>query len=380
MFDSFIDFVRNYYGNMDGQIFLHAPVFAGNEKKYLLDAVDSTFVSSVGPYVDKFEGMMKKFTGTALAVAAVNGTSALHVALHSIGVAHGDEVITQPLSFVATANAIAYTGAVPLFLDVDKFSLGLSANSLKEFLKNNTRVIGEELINKSTGRKIKACVPVHSFGFPADIEEIVAVCSEYGLPVIEDAAESLGSYVNSKHTGTFGKLGVFSFNGNKTITCGGGGAIITDDVALGKRIKHITTTAKIPHEWEYSHDELGFNYRMPNLNAALACAQLEELDGFLRKKRELSNEYKNFFQGSNVQFVTEKEGCKANYWLNTILLKDTSERDEFLRYTNSRKVMTRPAWRLLNTLPMYKNCHTDNLQNARELSERIVNIPSSVRL
>lgn len=380
MFEKFITFIRDYYQIEKELIPLHAPFFNGNEKKYVIETIDSTFVSSVGAFVDKFEEMMKQITGAEFAVATVNGTSALHIALHSIGVSYNDEVITQPLSFVATTNAISYTGAKPVFLDVDKDTMSLSPEALQKFLEKNSIYKDGVLINKVTGKKIKACVPMHSFGFPGKIEEIIKVCENYKIPVVEDSAESLGSYSNGKHTGVFGKLGIFSFNGNKTVTCGGGGAVVTNDVELGKRIKHITTTAKMPHPYEYFHDEIGFNYRMPNLNAALACAQLEQLDKFLTSKRALADRYEEFFKSTSVQFIKEKQNAKANYWLNTILLKDKKERDEFLKFTNDQKVMTRPAWQLLNTLPMFQSCQTDGLENAKWLADRIVNIPSSVKI
>lgn len=380
MYDSFISFVREQYNNKEGIIPLHAPVFFGNEKKYVLDTIDSTFVSSVGAYVDKFEEMMRQITGAEFAVATVNGTSALHIALHSIGVSYEDEVFTQPLSFVATANAISYTGAKPIFLDVDRDTMSLSPDSLKRFLEKNAGIKNGFVTNKTTGKKIKACVPMHTFGFPGRIEEIADICESFNIPLVEDSAESLGSYSNGKHTGIFGKLGVFSFNGNKTVTCGGGGAVVTSDIELGKRIKHITTTAKMPHPYEYFHDEIGFNYRMPNLNAALACAQLEQLDKFLESKRKLADEYEQFFRSTQIRFIAERQNTKANYWLNTILLNDKKERDEFLKFTNDSKVMTRPAWQLLNTLPMFQSCQADDLENAKWLADRIVNIPSSVRL
>ena len=380
MFEKFITFIRDYYQIEKELIPLHAPFFNGNEKTYVIETIDSTFVSSVGAFVDKFEEMMKQITGAKFAVATVNGTSALHIALHSIGVSYNDEVITQPLSFVATTNAISYTGAKPVFLDVDKDTMSLSPEALQKFLEKNSIYKDGAVINKATGKKIKACVPMHSFGFPGKIEEIIKVCENYKISVVEDSAESLGSYSNGKHTGVFGKLGIFSFNGNKTVTCGGGGAVVTNDAELGKRIKHITTTAKMPHPYEYFHDEIGFNYRMPNLNPALACAQLEQLDKFLTSKRALADRYEEFFKSTSVQFIKERQNTKANYWLNTILLKDKKERDEFLKFTNEQKVMTRPAWQLLNTLPMFQSCQTDGLENAKWLADRIVNIPSSVRI
>jgi len=381
MFEDIISFIREQFGDTDNFIPLHEPKFLGNERKYVLDAIDSTFVSSVGAYVDRFESMMCEITGASFAVATVNGTSALHAALQLMGVTRSDEVITQPLTFVATANAIRYTGAHPVFVDVDRENLGLSATKLEEFLSQNAEIDDAgSCVNKTTRKYIKACVPMHTFGFPANIDEIVRICDQYHIPVIEDAAESLGSFYKGCHTGTFGKLGIFSFNGNKTVTCGGGGAIITNDPELAKQAKHITTTAKVPHRWEYVHDAVGYNYRMPNLNAALACAQLEQLDRFLESKTRLAKAYETFFNDKNIRFVTEQPESKANYWLNTIVLPDLDLRNRFLQETNDQRVMTRPAWRLMNQLEMFRDCQADDLSNAEYLAERIVNIPSSVRI
>ncbi len=381
MFEDIISFIRDQFGGTDKFIPLHEPRFIGNERTYVMDAIDSTFVSSVGAYVDRFEAMMCDITGASHAVATVNGTSALHIALKLVGVADGDEVITQPLTFVATANAIHYTGARPVFVDVDPQNLGLSAAKLEEFLVQNAEIDDAgHCRNRTTGRYIKACVPMHTFGFPAAIDEIVRVCDQYHIPVVEDSAESLGSFYKNKHTGTFGKVGVFSFNGNKTVTCGGGGAIVTDDPELAKRAKHITTTAKIPHRWEYVHDTIGYNYRMPNLNAALACAQLEQLENFLDNKRKLAKAYETFFEDREIRFVVEQSESRANYWLNTIVLADSNQRDRFLQETNDQKVMTRPAWRLMNQLEMFHDSQTGDLSNAEFLAGRVVNIPSSVRV
>jgi aminotransferase in exopolysaccharide biosynthesis len=375
-FTDIIDFIRVQFPGRE-TIGLHEPLFAGNEKKYLADAVDSTFVSSVGAYVDRFEQMMKEITGAAYAIAAVNGTAALHMALLLAGVQKNEEVITQALTFVATSNAISYTGATPVFVDVDKDTMGMSAHSLKIFLEENTVIKNNACYNKKTGAKIAACVPMHTFGFPADILNITAVCDKYKIPVVEDAAESLGSFVQKKHTGTFGLLGTFSFNGNKIVTSGGGGCIVTNDESLAKLAKHITTTAKLPHKWEYVHDRVGYNYRMPNINAALACAQLEQLPLFLKKKRDLAQRYSVFFAERQIPFVREKEFTTANYWLNTILLNDKTERDRFLEITNADKIMTRPAWQLMNELQMFSGSQRSDLQNSNWLAERIVNIPSS---
>ncbi len=364
--------------NTEEFIPLHAPVFRGNEKKYLNDCIDTTFVSSVGKYVDRFEEMCAEYTGAKYAIAAVNGTAALHIALVLSGVDAGCEVITQPLTFIATTNAIAYTGATPIFLDVDRVTMGLSAKALKEFLENESEQIGGLCVNKSTKKVIKACIPMHTFGFPCEIVEIAALCEEYNLTLIEDAAESLGAFVKGKHTGTFGAFGTLSFNGNKTITCGGGGMILTDDEELAKKAKHITTTAKVPHKWEYVHDMVGYNYRLTNLSAALGCAQMEQLEDILSSKRQISEKYKAFFKGSEITFVEEKEDTTVNYWLNAIILKDSESRNTFLEETNSSGVMTRPIWRLMNELEMYKNNQCGDLSNAKWLEERVVNIPSSV--
>ncbi len=380
MYNDTISFIRKAFNTPEDFIPLHAPYFGGNEKKYLLDTIDSTFVSSVGAYVNRFEEIMAEITGAKYAIATTNGTSALHLAMLVAGVSAGDEVITQPLTFVATVNAIAHCHATPVFVDVDKDTMGLSPDSLTAFLKERVTVEDGKAINKTTGKRIAACVPMHTFGFPCSIEEIVAVCKEYGIPVIEDAAESLGSYIGEQHTGTFGIMGTFSFNGNKTVTCGGGGAIVTNDEELAKKAKHLSTTAKVPHSWEFVHDEIGFNYRMPNLNAAVACAQLEQLPIILENKRVLSKEYTSYFTNvEGIQYIKEAEGTKANYWLNCVVLNDLDSRNAFLEQTNGSKVMTRPIWKLMNKLPMYEACQCTPLPNAEWLEERVVNIPSSYR-
>ncbi|PUZ21240.1 aminotransferase, LLPSF_NHT_00031 family [Chitinophaga costaii] len=375
-----IDFIRKMFQEAEGFIPLHTPYFGGNEKKYLLDTIDSTFVSSVGAYVTQFEKMMCDITGAKYAIAIVNGTAALHLSMVLAGVGYGDEVITQPLTFVATANAVAQAGGVPVFVDVDRDTMGLSPTALEAFLQAETIINAEgQCINKTTGRHIAACVPMHTFGFPARIDEIVNICHRYHITVIEDAAESLGSYYKGRHTGTFGMLGTFSFNGNKTVTCGGGGAIVTNDETVARHAKHISTTAKIPHAYEFTHDEVGYNYRMPNLNAALACAQLEQLDAFVENKRVLANAYAQFFEGSDIQFVGELSDSTANYWLNTIILPDHVQQQVFLEMSNMRRVMTRPIWKLMNRLPMYCHCQHGPIGNAEWLEARVVNIPSSVR-
>jgi len=353
----------------------------GREKEYINTAIDSTFVSSVGKFVNQFEEMICQYTGARYAVATVNGTAALHMALIVTSLADGDEVITQPLTFVATANAIKYCRAHPVFVDVDRDTMGLSPTALKNFLAKRTEQDGIYCRNKDTGRRIAACIPMHSFGHPCRIDELVRVCREHNIVLIEDAAESLGSTLHEQHTGTFGRLGIYSFNGNKTITCGGGGIIVTDDQKLAAHARHLTTTAKKKHPYLYEHDEIGYNYRMPNLNAAMACAQLENLDRYIADKRKLAQEYADFFASqTEVNFINERQGTRANYWLNTILLNDSRQRDNFLTATNQAQIMTRPAWTLLNKLPMYSQCQTSPLPNARWLAERIVNIPSSVRL
>jgi len=373
-----ISFIQNSYDTKEF-IPLHEPRFRGNEKKYLLDTIDSTFVSSVGAYVDRFEEMMQVATGSQKAIAVVNGTAALQVALQLAGVEPGDEVITQALTFVATVNAIAYNRAIPVFVDVDQDTMGLSPKAVDAFLEEYAELRNDACYNKTSGRKISACLPMHTFGFPVHLDELIAVCKKWNIPLVEDAAESLGSEYKGRSTGSFGKLGIFSFNGNKTITCGGGGAIVSNDLEIGKRAKHLTTTAKRPHPYEFYHDELGYNYRMPNLNASLACAQLEQLPFMLESKRELAGIYRNFFAEKGVNFRTELPDTKVNYWLMCVELENKAERDLFLKETNENKVMTRPIWQLMYRLPMYVHCQRDGQKNAEFLEERIVNIPSSVR-
>lgn len=377
-YDEVSRFIQDTYQTTDF-IPLHVPHFGGNEKLYLIDTIDTTFVSSVGAYVDRFEKMMTEISCTKKAVAVVNGTAGLQIALQLAGVKANDEVITQALTFVATANAIAYNNAFPIFIDVDLDTMGLSPRSVEAFLLSFAEIREDGCYNKNTGRKIAACVPMHTFGFPIHLDELIRICTEWKIPVIEDAAESLGSEYKGKPTGSLGRLGVFSFNGNKIVTCGGGGAIVTNDLSMGDKGKYLTTTAKIPHPYEYVHDELGYNYRMPNLNAALACAQLEQANGFLANKRILAMEYKAFFEGKGIHFRTETPETKANYWLMCVELENKGERDLFLTSTNNAKVMTRPIWQLMFRLPMYKDCQRDEQTNALFLEERIVNIPSSVR-
>ncbi|PHO10262.1 aminotransferase DegT [Malaciobacter canalis] len=374
-----VDFIKQTF-NTKEFIPLHEPRFIGNEKKYLNDCIDSTFVSSVGKYVDTFEKEFAKTVGSKYAIATVNGTAALHISLLLSDVKRDDEVITQPLTFIATCNAISYIGAKPVFVDVDLDNMGLSLDSLKNFLENNCEIQDNKCINKTTGNIIKACVPMHTFGHPCKIDEIKEICDSWNIALVEDAAESLGSFYKDKHTGTFGKLGAFSFNGNKIITSGGGGVIVTDDEDLAKKAKHLTTTAKVPHPYEYVHDEIAYNYRLPNINAALLVAQLENLDKFLQSKRELANIYKEFFSSTNIEFIKEPNNSNSNYWLQAIKLSTKIKRDEFLEITNKNGVMTRPIWKLMNELEMFKDCQKTDLKNAKYLEERIVNIPSSVRL
>jgi perosamine synthetase len=357
---------------------LHEPRFIGNEKQYLNECIDSTFVSSVGKFVDKFEEDIANYTGAKFAVATSNGTSALHIALLLSGVTQDDEVITQPLSFVATSNAISYCNASPIFIDVDRDTMGLSPNALDQFLNENCKIVDEHCINKTTGKIIKACVPVHTFGHPCKIDEILSICDKWHISLVEDAAESLGSLYKNKHTGTFGKFGAISFNGNKIITAGGGGCIITNDIELARKAKHITTTAKTPHKWNYSHDLVGYNYRLPNINAALLLAQLEQIEKFCFNKRELATNYKKFFENLDINFFTEPPNSKSNYWLNALVMEGSDHKESFLKVTNNNGIMTRPIWTLMNNLEMYKNCQCGELINSIWLHERTVNIPSSV--
>ena len=377
MYKETIQFIQNKYKSED-YIPLHIPVFKGNEKKYLNECIDSTYVSSVGPFVDKFEDLMNQITKTNKTTAVVNGTAALQVGLRLVGVKENDEVITQALTFVATANAIAYNNAYPIFLDVDLDTMGLSPLAVNDFLDEFGELREDGCYNKSTGRKISACLPMHTFGFPVHLDELIKVCKSWRIPIVEDAAESLGSEYKGKPTGSFGKVGAFSFNGNKIVTSGGGGAITTNNIEIGERAKFLTTTAKQPHPFEYVHNELGYNFRMPNLNAALACAQLEQLELYLDNKRNLALSYEKFFSNKGIKFRTETKNTKANYWLMCIELEDSKERDLFLEFTNSNNVMTRPIWKSMDFLPMYKHCQRDQLLNTRFLEARIVNIPSSV--
>lgn len=445
-FQPIIDFIRSLYPGRDF-VPLHEPHFGGNEKLYLQDCIDSTFVSSVGKYVDRFEDMVREFTGAKYALATVNGTAALHIALLLAGVQRGDLVITQPLTFIATCNAISYCGAEPVFIDIERHTLGLSADALENWLADNavmadvdgslqcfflpqidtneraristngnSQVGQETTVGRQTKvpkpttepvnhnnpsqpssesfvpicdpsfvairglKRISACVPMHTFGHPCEIDRIVEICGRYHIPVVEDSAESLGSYYKGRHTGTFGKLGILSFNGNKTITTGGGGMILTDDDELGTLAKHITTTAKKPHPWEFVHDLTGYNYRLPNVNAALGCAQLEQLPEILANKRGTARLYREFFAGMDgITYISEPQDCVSNYWLNVILFKDLEARDGFLKQSNASRVMTRPAWTLMNKLAMYSRAICGDIEVADEIESRLVNIPSGFR-
>lgn len=373
-----IDFIQNLYGTTDF-IPLHIPIFRGNEKQYLNECIDSTFVSSVGKFVDRFEKMVAEYTGAQKAVVCVNGTNALHMAMMLVGVERNDEVITQALTFIATCNAISYIGAHPVFVDVDRDTMGLSPAALETWLSENAEIKANTCYNKKTGRRIKACVPMHTFGHPVHLDELVEVCDRYKLELVEDAAESLGSFYKGKHTGTFGRVGAISFNGNKTITTGGGGMMLFQDEKLAKHAKHLTNQAKLPHRWDFMHDEIGYNYRMPNINAALGCAQMEQLDEILKDKRETALRYKAFFtEIPEIEFFDEPIDCKSNFWLNAVILPDKTKQQEFLAFTNDHGVMTRPIWQLMNKLPMFSGCQTDALENTEWFADRVVNIPSSV--
>lgn len=397
MYEGIIGFIKDLYGAQS--VPLAVPKFIGNEKKYLNECIDTTFVSSVGKFVDCFENDMAAYTGAKCAVVCVSGTNALHMALMLVGVKRDDEVLTQALTFIATCNALSYIGAHPVFLDVDRSTMGLSPDAMKEWLQKNAEVRKNTRINeldkshdfafqedeyacynKNTGRRIKACVPMHTFGHPVRIEEIAALCKEWHIELVEDAAESIGSKYKGQYTGTFGKIGAISFNGNKTITTGGGGMMLFNDEELGAFAKHITTQAKIPHRWEFRHDHIGYNYRMPNINAALGCAQLENLDAYIADKRATASAYAEYFKNvEGIEFFTEPENAFSNYWLNVVILPDHDKQLEFLQETNDSGVMTRPIWELMNRLPMFEQCQHDSLENTIWFADRVVNIPSSVR-
>ncbi|KGK15525.1 LegC family aminotransferase [Vibrio navarrensis] len=371
-----VEFVRDQYQTQEF-IPLHAPTFAGNEKAYVMETIDSTFVSSVGKFVDEFERKMEAFTGTPKAVATVNGTAALHAALYMAGVERGDLVITQALTFVATCNALYHMGAEPIFVDVSPVSLGLCPKAVNAFLEEYAEVTEAGCIHKQTGRRIKAVVPMHTFGHPVELDELIAVCLKWHITLVEDAAESLGSFYKGKHTGTLGEFGAVSFNGNKIITTGGGGMVLCGSEEAGRRTKHVTTTAKVPHPYEFFHDEPGFNYRMPNLNAALGCAQMEVLERYLAKKRHLAQQYQAFFASSDVTFVVEPEYAQSNYWLNAIICADTQQRNELLEQTNAAGVMTRPIWQLMHRLPMFEQALRGDLTHSEFIEAHLINLPST---
>ena len=374
------DFIHDLYGAQDF-VPLAVPVFVGNEKKYLNECIDSTFVSSVGKFVDRFEEDMANYTQCKRAVVCVSGTNALHMSLMLAGVERGDEVLTQALTFIATCNALSYIGAHPVFIDVDMDTMGLSPKAVREWLAKNAELKDGRCFNKHTGRCVKACVPMHTFGHPVHMDELIEVCNEYHIEIVEDAAESIGSLYKGKHTGTFGKIGALSFNGNKTITTGGGGMMLFNDEELGAFAKHLTTQAKIPHRWEFRHDHIGYNYRMPNINASLGCAQLEHIEEYVASKRETAKAYDTFFKDiPDIDFFVEPQDTRSNYWLSAVILKDREAQQAFLQYTNDNGVMTRPIWELMTRLPMFEHCEHDDLVNTVWFADRVVNIPSSVRL
>ncbi len=371
-----INFIRELYQSNEF-IPLHAPIFKGNEKKYVLQTIDSTFVSSVGKYVDQFEKEIELYTGSSKAIATSNGTAALHSALHASGVQKDDLVITQALTFVATGNVIHHMGASPIFLDVSKKSLGLCPIAVSNYLHEFASIDQEGSFHKKTGQRIKAIVPMHTFGHPVELDELVTICDEWKLVLIEDAAESVGSTYKGQHTGTLGDYGALSFNGNKIITTGGGGAVLCKNKKMGDRVKHLTTTAKVPHKYEFFHDEPGFNYRMPNINAALGCAQLEGLETYIYKKRKVAEIYEQFFLDTDVKFFKEPDYAKSNYWLNSIICPNKKFRNNLLDKTNAEGVMTRPIWTLLHRLPMFKDAIRDDLSASKEIEACLVNLPSS---
>jgi perosamine synthetase len=378
--ENLVGFVRDLY-RTEEFIPLHAPIFQGNEKRYLLEAMDSTFVSSVGEYVDAFEQTVVNFTGAKHAIATVNGTAALHVALKLSGVEPACEVITQSLTFVATCNAIRYCEAVPVFVDVDEQTLALSANSLESFLEEFGEVRDDGYCwNRQSNRRILACLPMHTFGFPADLDAIKRICDRFRIVLVEDAAESLGSQYKKKHTGLVGLASAVSFNGNKIITTGGGGMILTNDSELAVRAKHLTTTAKRPHKWDFVHDEIAYNYRLPNLNAALGVAQMEMLQRYLKSKREIADAYHQWGRLYDVEFVRESVATTANYWLNALVANDRTQRDEILQVTNAMNIMTRPAWTPMHRLEINKGCQFHSMVNTDYLFDRLINVPSSAIL
>jgi len=377
-FEDILKFIRTLY-HSDTEVLLHAPRFRGNEKKYLGDCIDSTYVSYVGKYVTDFEEHIKRVTGAKNAIAMVNGTAALQISFIAAGVKSGDEVVTQVLTFAATAAAIKHVGAEPTFVDVEKNTLGMSPESLERFFLKSCEKRKDGVYNKVTGRKVSAVVPMHTFGHPSRIDSILQICSRYDIQVIEDSAESLGSYYKGTHTGIFGKIGILSFNGNKPVTTGGGGMVITQDDELAERIRYLSTTAKRKHRWEFIHDDVGYNLRLPNINGAVGCAQMEYFDEILRNKRETAQLYRDFFNESNVQFIDEPKDSISNFWLNAVIFDSRQKRDGFLEYSNGNGVQTRPIWTLMSKLKPYENCFKIEVPNAEWLEDRVVNIPSGVR-
>ena len=378
-----VEAVRRVVGTPNGVLALHEPVFAGNEVAYLEDCIKSTFVSSVGKFVDRFERMLEEFTGAKRAIAVVNGTAALHTCFTLAGVAHGDEVVSPALTFIATTNAITYCGATPHFVDSSLETLGMDAQALGARLDAVASKTARGTVNRETGRRIAAIAPMHTFGHPVDMDAIAAIARRWDIPVVEDAAESLGSTYKGHVVGSQARLAATSFNGNKIVTTGGGGAILTNDEELGRHAKHLTTTAKLPHKWAFIHDEIGFNYRLPNLNAALGCAQLEQLDGFLKNKRSLAMAYDRAFAGvGGVRFAREPEGTTSNYWLNAILLDEahSAMRDEVLTALNDAGFGARPAWTLMHQLPMFAACPRGDLRVAESIERRLINLPSSASI
>lgn len=367
-----------------GAVPLHEPSFGGNEWAYVKECIDTGWVSSVGKFVDRFEQELASYTGVRHAVAVVNGTAALHVCLKLVGVEQGDEVFVPTLTFIASANAISYCGAIPHFVDSCETTLGLDPQKLDLYLKEIAELRPAGCFNKRTGRRIKAVMPMHTFGHPVDLDPLVEVCRRYQLELVEDAAESLGSFYKGRHTGNWGKVSALSFNGNKVITTGGGGAILTNDEQLGKLAKHLTTTARVPHKWSFVHDQIGYNYRLPNINAALGCAQLEQLPAFIKNKRELAEKYRAVFsEVEGVSFFTEPGFAQSNYWLNVLLLNRdyADQRDALLEASNSLGIMTRPAWMLMHELEIYTSCpKMDSLSVAEDVERRLINIPSSAKL
>ncbi|QIC48471.1 LegC family aminotransferase [Lysinibacillus sphaericus] len=372
----FIEDVKGMYGK--DFVPLHEPTFNDKEVEYVTDCIKTGWVSSVGSYVTRFEEDLAKFVGVKRAVAVVNGTAALHIALKVAGVEVNDEVLMPSLTFIATANAVSYLQAIPHFVEVERNTLGVDAIALRNYLEEISEVRNSELFNKQTNRRIKALVPMHTFGHPVALDELIKLCEELNLVLVEDAAESLGSYYKGKHTGSFGKVNAMSFNGNKIITTGGGGAILTNDEKLADYAKHLTTTAKVPHKWDYVHDEIGYNYRMPNINAALGCAQLEKMPSFIRQKRNLTEKYMQIVsKTTGVQLFNEPVDCISNYWLQTLTLDDSHHRDEILAFLNDNGVMSRPIWTPMHKLRMYQNCPKADLSVTEQLNQSIINIPST---